>query len=383
MIINARSPYFILVNEAGQVGSKIEIFLWNAPSSIGILPTYTLSKRNASASQTENSYNISAFIREYIDNIAPTQSSNSMWCNVRIKRYKETSYGAYSLVDTIDYVGVNGYTQYLDGYNKTDSSNKLVVLADSQKEIQYTLGNIPYVNVVVNTSFADKVEVVYKDLNGRNATTNILVATTDANKKDMLSIPFSTSSVKYKNGNSVDINYYNGSIASAFYSRVIADGGTFEALNCLCDLTNTLDVTKTFDVTPVCEIKYTPVVCSFVNRFGGWQFLNFFKAQTNSINTESTTFKMMPSGINYNTSKPQSTSFNINGSQSVILNTGWVNENYSDLIQDLLLAETILLDGKPAECKTTSTNLKTSLMDRNINYTIEFEYAYNLINNVI
>ena len=356
MIINARSPYFITVNESGQVGSKVEIFLWNAPTSVPASATYTLSKRNASATQTENSYNISSFIREYIDNIAPTESNNSMWCNVRVKRYKETSFGSYTLVDTIDYFGVNGYTKYLDGYNHTDASNAFVVLADTAKEIQYTLGSIPYVNVAVNTTLGDKVDISYKDLNGRNEILTILIDTSTASTKNLLSVPFSTSSVKYKNGNTLTIRYWSGGIVIS---------------------------TKTFRVTPVCEVKYTPVVCSFINRFGGWQFLNFFKAQTNSISVESTTYKMMPSGIDYNTSKPQSTSFNINGSQSVVLNTGWVNENYSDLIQDLLLAETILLDGKPAECKTTSTSLKTALMDRNINYTIEFEYAYNLINNVI
>jgi hypothetical protein len=172
----------------------------------------------------------------------------------------------------------------------------------------------------------------------------------------MLAIDLSTTSVKFKCGNTITLNYYVGA---------------------------TLTTTKTFRVIPVCETKYTPVVCSFINRQGGWQFLNFFKAQTNSISIESNTFKMMPDAVNYDTSRPQSSGFNINGSQSVVLNTGWVNENYSDLIEDLMLAETLLLDGKPAECKTTSTNLKTSLQDRNINYTIEFEYAYNLINNVI
>ena len=306
-----------------------------------------------------------------------------MWCNVSIKRYKETSFGTYSLVDTTAYFGVNGYTKYLDGYNKTDASNKFVVLSDSTKEIQYTLGEIPFVNVIANTKIGDKINISYKDLNGRNEITSILVDTDDADSTQMLAIDFSTSSTKYKCGNTLTINYYNGYYANSLYTRTIADGGTFESLNCLCDLTNTLDATKTFRVIPVCEPKYTPVVCAFINRYGGWQFLNFFKAQTNSINVDSTTYKMMPDAINYNVSKPQTTSFNINGNQSVTLNTGWVPENYSELIQDLMLAETILLDGKPAECKTTSTNLKTSLMDRNINYTIQFDYAYNLINNVI
>ncbi|CAB4137117.1 hypothetical protein UFOVP324_12 [uncultured Caudovirales phage] len=356
MIINARSPYFILVNESGQVGSKVEIFLWNKPNSVPASATYTLSKRKASATQTENTYNISSFIREYIDNVSPSESSNLMWCNVRIKRYKETSFDTYTLIDAIDYIGVNGYTKYLDGYNKTDSSTKFVVLADTSKEIQYTLGSIPSVNIAINTTLGDKIEAVYKDLNGRNSITTVLLAATDSTRKDMLKVDLSTSSVKYNCGNTITLNYYVGA---------------------------TLTTTKVFRVIPVCEPKYTPVVCAFINRFGGWQFLNFFKAQTNSINVEGTTYKMMPNAVNYNTSRPQSSGFNINGSQSLVLNTGWVKENYSDLIQDLLLAETILLDGKPAECKTTSTNLKTSLMDRNINYTIEFEYAYNLINNVI
>ncbi len=91
----------------------------------------------------------------------------------------------------------------------------------------------------------------------------------------------------------------------------------------------------------------------------------------------------MQDSINYNASKGQSKSFNINGKQSVKLSSGFVPENYSDLIQDLLLSETVLLDGQPVEVKTQGTTLKTSLIDKNINYEIEFEYAFNLINNVI
>jgi hypothetical protein len=49
----------------------------------------------------------------------------------------------------------------------------------------------------------------------------------------------------------------------------------------------------------------------------------------------------------------------------------------------LLLSETVLLDDVPVEIKTQSSDIKTSLKDRNINYEMEFEYAFNLINNVI
>jgi hypothetical protein len=91
----------------------------------------------------------------------------------------------------------------------------------------------------------------------------------------------------------------------------------------------------------------------------------------------------MPSSVNYNTSLGQSKTFNINGSQTIKLNTGFVDENYSELITDLLLSETVLLDSKPVIVKTQGSDLKTSLKDRLINYEMEFEYAYNLINDVI
>jgi len=91
----------------------------------------------------------------------------------------------------------------------------------------------------------------------------------------------------------------------------------------------------------------------------------------------------LPDYIDYNVNRAQTKSFNINGNQIVKLNTGWIPENYNELIQDLLLAETILLDGVPVEVKTSDTDLKTSLKDRNINYEITFTYAFNLINNVV
>lgn len=352
MIIYTRSPYFITVNESAQVGSKIELTLWNGTGSAPTPATYTFSKSIASSTQIENIYNISPFVKEYIDNVAPNYASGetdstSMWVNVEVKRYKETSVGTYSLLDTTTYLGTNGYTQYLDGYNYTNASNTFMLLSDNAKEIRYDITkSIPYVNVLISPESGDVITATYKDLRGRN---EVVVGYTET--KGMLKIPLSTTNVKYNKGNTLTISYN--------------------------------DTDYVYNVMPICEPKYEPVICSFINRFGGWQFLTFFKAQTNNINVSGSNFNLLQDSINYNTSKGQSKSFNINGKQSVKLSSGFVPENYSDLIQDLLVSETVLLDGKPVEVKTQETTLKTSLQDRNINYEIEFDYAFNLINNVI
>ena len=133
----------------------------------------------------------------------------------------------------------------------------------------------------------------------------------------------------------------------------------------------------------ICEPKYTPITCTFVNRFGGWQFLTFFKASTEAIETEFKEFNMLPSSINYNVLQGQRKRFNHQGKQSIKCNTGWVDENYFELIQDLLLSETVLLGGKPAVVKSKSSEKKTSLNNKVINYEIEFEYNFGLINDVI
>lgn len=351
MIIYTRSPYFITVDETGQLGSRIELRIWNGTGSAPTNATYTFSKPIASATQIENIYNISPFVKEYIDNVAPIYAagetdSDLMWANVQVKRYKETEEG-YSLLDTTTYLGTNGYTAFTDGYNYTNASNTFMLLSDNSKEIKYDITkSIPYVNVLISPAGGDVITATYKDLRGRN---ELVVGYTET--KGMLKIPLTTTSVKYNKGNTLTISYN--------------------------------DTYFVYNVKPICEPKYSPVICSYINRFGGWQFLTFFKARIDNINTKGTSYNQLQESINYSVSKGQSKSFNINGKQSVKLSSGFVPENYFDLIQDLLLSETVLLDGLPVEVKTQGTTLKTSLQDRNINYEIDFEYAFNLINNVV
>jgi len=142
-------------------------------------------------------------------------------------------------------------------------------------------------------------------------------------------------------------------------------------------------IVNSIKVIPIDECKYTPVLCSYINRFGGWDFITFFKVKKESLEVKGSNYRLNPAQWNYYFEKGQEQNFNMNGTQSVKLNTGFVDENYSDKIQDLMLSETVLLDSKPVKLKTQSLAIKTSLMDKNINYELDFEYNYNLINDVV
>lgn len=359
-LIFVRSPYIISVNETGQTGAKVKLYIWNNDMSEPTEPTYTLSKDIPSTTQTELNFNISNYAREFIDNIIPVsertaidQENYKMLTNVKVERYKTVS-GVDTLLDTTNYIASNGFTKYEDGLNASLNSD-IISLTDKSKKIYYNRDKpIPYIDVIFNNLVGTNgLLIEWCQLNGTVITDN----TFNTTGLFEYTIPIAKSDTIFEDGNLLKI----------------------------IDNTNELDpiVIDTFTIISICEPKYTPVVCSYINRRGGWQFLTFFKAQTNTINTKGSTYRMMPSEVNYNVAQAQTKSFNINGQQSIKLNTGWVDENYSDLITDLLLSETILLDDKPVELKTSSSDLKTSLKDRMINYEIEFDYAFNLINDVI
>lgn len=357
IVINTRSPYFVSINETGQKGSKIELFIWNDPNTIPTTPNYIFSKSIASTNQTENIYNISSFIKEYIDNVSVLENNDLMYANVEVKKYKQNTDLSYTLIDTNSFIGVNGFTKFLDGYNKTNTNTNLILFTNNNKPIYYDRSlAIPFFNVFVDSALGDKFELNYSDLRGRNVVNDILIETTDSATQTMFKIPFTTTLNKYDKGNNIELKFTKADATEYSFS--------FKAL-------------------PVCEPKYSPVVCTFINRFGGWEFLTFFKVQTSNYTAKGTSYNLLPSAIDYNPTKGQSKSFNINGMQTIKLNSGWLPEEYNETIQDLLLSEVVLLDNVPVEVKTQTQSIKTSLQDRNINFEIEFGYSFNLINNVI
>jgi hypothetical protein len=142
---------------------------------------------------------------------------------------------------------------------------------------------------------------------------------------------------------------------------------------------------KTYEIKaiPVCEPILTPVICTFFNRSGAIQQITFFKMRTDSIETTSDRYNFMPQNYNYDAIDGITRRKNLNGRQSIKLNTGFVNEAYNDAISDLLLSEYVLLDNVPVVVKTTGQELKTQIRNRNINFELEFEYAFDLINSVV
>jgi hypothetical protein len=137
-----------------------------------------------------------------------------------------------------------------------------------------------------------------------------------------------------------------------------------------------------YKVEQICEPKYTPVRCTFQNRYGGWDAIWFFKAQSGQYDINNSTYQLAKN-IPYSTMVGQTNQFNYNIKESIRVNTGWVDENYSDYILELMSSQSIYLDFVPVTVKSKNLQKKTYIKDKNINYEIEFEYDFNLFNDQI
>ena len=347
--ILARSPYIISVNETGQDGSKVEIFLWNNGTTEPTTAQYTLSKLIPASNNTLTTYDIAPYIREYItfaDKQTPstiTSLTVGQYCNVKIKRYKSVA-GVYTLLNTTSYFGLDGYSYYESGSND-DPGDQLL----EQKTYYYQEG-----------IYAGEFNA-YMDYTNSSARDYVIYYKPDLSANTRVNV----TSLGWKTMPRVHPSYTaTGNILKVY--------NTFDSL------------LATYTFLPVCEPKYTPVVIDFINQYGAWQREFFFKASKNTLNIESNDYNVMQSSItSYDIKQGQKKSFNTNARETISVNSGYVYEDFSSNIKQLIMSERILVDNKPAICKTKSLEIMKNINNHMINYSLEFEFAYNTINAVI
>ena len=119
----------------------------------------------------------------------------------------------------------------------------------------------------------------------------------------------------------------------------------------------------------------------------------FFKKSVESTNVTSEQFKASifdQSTLSYKTYKHQQQSFLAQGKDRITMNTGYVNDDHNSVLEELLLSEQVwyteITETEerviPVIPLTKSITYKTSVNDKLANYTVDFEHAFDKINNI-
>jgi len=323
--ILVRSPRFETFTMSTSSNSiKLELY-------IGGVLRYTIIKNSAPSSVV--TFEIAELIRDYItqtfDGNYTTSTASTASSNV--KQYTgENGTGNQSTPTDIDHIAFNGYGTFMQGANPTINSPLWMVSKDVMK-------NGYYVYYPLNTS--GKIPII----------TN-------------------TGSVSYK------------TFATDATTATLTGADTMNIVR--------IDCTKYGDGKKI----------TFVNKYGAlqdlWFSLKSVKATESSRETyNSNTISTSSGSATYSVNAPTKSVFNKTAKQKITLSSGYYPEGANPYFEELLLSDQVWLTQPdpydpsteqvvPVIITTSSFTYKTSLNDRLIDYVMEFEMAFDYINNV-
>ena len=329
---NVRSPRYYFISGTGS--KTLNLKIWDGDVvSVPSTNTYTLTK---DAINGQAVFEISDLIRDYIDQtFTGTYTCAAVW----VKINSDTPFIAF-----------DGYGYYTEGNNPNLSnrgliSNTTIWIPDGEKVRMpvYTSASTNTVSSVKYYAFG-----VYIDAD------------------TITPSGFSNAQIAYPNytiNNNIKATevrvYYNADASYDSYSVKYMDCSRYD----------------TYKIT-------------FVNKFGALQDLYFMGKSVESLKISKDGYKsnILNNAITYDPSTHQYKDFDLQGRQSINLTTGYVSEDINEPIKQLMLSEKVwMTQGSvvtPVNVKTSSLVVQTSVNDKMISYTLDFDFAHDIIQNV-
>jgi hypothetical protein len=390
-IINTRSPFYIKVSDTTLATATLQLYIYEGakdttPDAADL--KYTITKSELEA----NNYvvfEISELIRDYVDvKYDGEYDSYCVWANAVITATQSTGAPVSSpTVTPSDYanqfIAVDGYGYFEEGVNPEPSrsllqSNKIMYRPED--------GNI---NIPI---FAEDTNSVAYYNNGTLVRSQTISDNDNTNQK-----------IQY-------ISVSGNSDNATYEERVLEDGGTLESSRCLEQFLSYLDISKVDEIVVgydtdagsaahIIKVRnldcsiYDPIRVTFVNKYGALQDLWFDKKSVNSIEVQSNDYKAsvmdFSSSPTYDTSAHQNRVLDLVGKESITMNTGYIDESFNEVFRQLMLSEQVwmtrLTDTEevlPLRPRTQSLQFKTRTNDKLVNYTVEFDFAFDKINTI-
>ena len=142
-----------------------------------------------------------------------------------------------------------------------------------------------------------------------------------------------------------------------------------------------------FEVT--CQQKYPNVRIKWKNRFGQFDWLNFYGVSQNSMDVDRQQYQPQigswdSSTLSYNNYDAQIKPYVVNAKQRLLVNSQILPQSYNDIFKELLVSDEIYWiynednnDIRPIAINQTSITFKTGVVDKTIQYSFTFDWAQN------
>ena len=377
MAIKLRSPYYTGTAIPNTAYATLDISIWEGSSASPVTAQYNLRKSIVGTS-TSVFFEISELVRDYID---ITFDGNYTGQNVWTKTIQTVYNSSGAVIATIPLttIAFDGYSYFeepffsLNNYPVLITNREIFALEDNVFRIPIHTINNPTVTFYLN---------------------NEIIST-----QTFASSIQSSEQIKY-------VSIYGDSVNwDTFQERVLEDNGKYEPNACLQSFFDNYSIgavdkitvsangkIETIKVNVIEECKYEPKKVTFINRFGALQDMYFFKKRVEKMVVEKESYKsnILNSFYQYDTSNHVNRDFNVVGKESITLSSGFLSEEYNEVFKQMMLSEkvwvtNILETGEqvvPINVKTSEITYKTSLNNKLVEYTIEFDKSFDTINNI-
>jgi hypothetical protein len=133
-----------------------------------------------------------------------------------------------------------------------------------------------------------------------------------------------------------------------------------------------------------CAFKYTPVRILWKNRYGQFDYLNFYKAHYTTFATDQRTYQPQlgswdATSLSYNVNQNNTQKYIVNTNEILEVNSDWLQESFNEIYKQLLVSDEIYWSYdmasnlvKPLAITTNSVRFKTGVNDKLIQYTVSF-----------
>lgn len=141
-----------------------------------------------------------------------------------------------------------------------------------------------------------------------------------------------------------------------------------------------------------CIQKYPNVRIKWKNRYGEFDYFNFYMVNRKSFSSSKKTYQPQLGSwqsrtLGYNEWDSQTLNYIVDSNQSISVNSFWIDEAYNEILKQLLVSNEIYwcLENttavKPLTITTQNIQFKTGVVDHLIQYQFEFSYGqgYKLI----
>jgi hypothetical protein len=142
-----------------------------------------------------------------------------------------------------------------------------------------------------------------------------------------------------------------------------------------------------------CIQKYPNVRIKFKNRYGQFDYFNFYMVSKQSFTTEKRSYQPQlgtweSSTLSYQKYDTGNQAYIVDSKQGLSVNSFWISEDYNDILKQLLVSDEIYWvydeadnDIRPITIVTQNIVFKTGVVDKLIQYQFDFQYGqpYKLI----